>query len=424
MTIGFAVSFYDFRNDVRKVIEILSSDNKVIVFYKPADKEKVLNHKIPNVEYRPILEKNRKIRNVLAEQLFLYFKKLPKSRNNYFLMELLKLSNLKNENTKRKAKFVLKMQRVLPRLMSYDSLLNWLRPSCKTEIKDIDRFILFTEIADDYFFSRLIKERKEIVTYVYSWDHPCKHTRFSRQVKYLCWSEGIKGDIVKLQGIDPGRIQINGASQFGYINEFLKRNPESFRRTYPFEYVYFGCAIGIKELVPHEIKVIRQLAEATFRKAPQLKFVIRPYPILEQWSFYEELRTLPNVILDDSFRNKDFTINDAEIYSKFEKIQNSKAFIHLGTTLGLEACFTSKPGFIVDFGFESKKGLSLYAFIHQYQNEKYLVNASKKNTLKSLEEYENFLVSDNEIEYLEFNNLIKKEFSICSFSEFSKNLVS
>lgn len=423
MTIGFVVSFFDFRNDVRKVIEILSSDNKVIVFYKPADEEKVLNHKIPNVEYRPILEKNRKIRNVLAEQLFLYVKKLPKSRNNYFLMELFKLSNLKSKDAKRKAKFILKMQHLLPRLVNYDQLLNWLTPSCKTEIEDIERFILFTEIADDYFLSRLINEKKDVVTYVYSWDHPCKHTRFSKQVKYVCWSEGIKNDIVELQGIDADKIKVSGASQFGYINDFLKKNPESLQRSYPFEYVYFGCAIGIKELVPFEIKVIRQLAELTFKKKPELKFVIRPYPILDQWSLYEKLRELPNVVLDDSFRNKDLSIHDADIYSKFEKIQNSRAFVHLGTTLGLEACFTGKPSFIVNFGFENKKGLSLYAFIHQYQNDKYLGNASKKNTLKSLEEYESFLGSDNEIQYLEINNLIKKEFPIYSFLEFSKNLV-
>lgn len=110
MTIGFVVSFFAFRNDVRKVIEILSSGNKVIVFYKSVDKEKVLNHKLLNVEYRPILERNRKVKNTIAEQLFRYFKKLPKSKNNYFLMELLKLSNLKNQNARKKAKFILKMQ--------------------------------------------------------------------------------------------------------------------------------------------------------------------------------------------------------------------------------------------------------------------------------------------------------------------------
>ena len=89
MTIGFVVSFFDFRNDVRKVIELLSIDHNVVVFYKLSDEEKVLNHKIFNVEYRPILEKKRSIRNIIAKQLFLYFKKLPKSRNNYYLMEKL-----------------------------------------------------------------------------------------------------------------------------------------------------------------------------------------------------------------------------------------------------------------------------------------------------------------------------------------------
>jgi len=424
MTIGFVVSFYDFRNDVRKVIEILSSGNKVIVFYKKADEEKVLNHKIPNVEYRPILERNRKIRNIVAEQLFLYFKKLPKSRNNYFLMELLKLSNLKNKGSKRKARFILKMQQILPRMMSNDRLLGWLAPFCQTDIEDIDRFIFFSEVADDYFLSRLINDKKEIVTYVYSWDHPCKHTRFSKRLKYVCWSNGIKEDLVKLQGINEANIQVKGASQFGFIFEFLNGKLSELPRTYPFEYIYFGCAIGIKELVPHEIKVIRQLAELTFERNPKLKFVIRPYPVLDQWSLYEELRELPNVVLDDSFRNKDLSINDAGIYSKFEKIQNSKAFVHLGTTLGLEACFTGKPSFIVDFGFASKKGLSLYAFIHQYQNEKYLVEASQKNTFKSLGEYENFLLSDNGEQYLEINGTVKKEFPIKSFIEFSESLIS
>ena len=58
MTLGFIVSFFDFRNDVRKVIEIISSRNKVVVKYKPADKEKVLSHKIANEKYRAILDSN------------------------------------------------------------------------------------------------------------------------------------------------------------------------------------------------------------------------------------------------------------------------------------------------------------------------------------------------------------------------------
>src|SRR6185312_7586117 len=167
MTIGFVVSFFDFRNDVRKVIEIISLDHKVVVFYKPADEEKVLSHKIDNVEYRPILDRNRNVSNRIKAQLFLYFKKLPKSRNNYFLMEMFKISNLNNDKTIRKGMFILKMQKVLPRSISYDQLLRILKPFNKTVISDIDQFIVFSEVADDYFMSRLIKEKKKIKFYVY-----------------------------------------------------------------------------------------------------------------------------------------------------------------------------------------------------------------------------------------------------------------
>ncbi len=424
MTIGFIVSFFDFRNDVRRVIEILSVSHKVVVFFKSSDESLVLNHKLPGVEYRPIIERKSNWKNIIAEQLFLYLKKLPASRNNYFLMELLKISNLKSKKAVRKGNLIIKLQQILPCLISYDQLLKWLRSFCKTQISDIDRFIFFTEITDDYLLSRLLRENKDIVTYVYSWDHPCKHTRFSRQVQYYCWSEGIKKDIEELQKIDPKKITVTGASQFGYIFEFLNSKSQYLHRTYAFDYIYFGCGIGIKKLVPQEVEVIKQLAEATYKEKPDLKFVVRPYPVLDQWSLYGELKILPNIILDDSFRNKDLSISDAEIYSKFEKIWHAKAFLHLGTTLGLEACFTETPSFIINFGYKKTNGLSVYAFIHQYQNDKYLGYPSKENTLENLGDYVRFLKSNNPTKFLKINYKVQREFPLQSFSEFCKRLIS
>ncbi len=424
MTIGFVVSFFDFRNDVRKVIEILSAHHRIVIFYRSSDESQILNHKLPGVEYRPIVEGRKTWKNIIAEQLFLYLKKLPASGNNYFLMELLKISNLKSEKAVRKGNFILKLQKILPRLVSYDQLLTWLKPSCKTKINNIDRFIFFTEISDDYFLSRLLKEKKDIAIYVYSWDHPCKHTRFAKQIQYCCWSEGLKEDIEELQNVDPKYITVTGASQFGYVFEFLKNKDPYLQRTYPFDYIYFGCGIGIKQLVPQEVEVIKQLAEVTYKENRDLKFVVRPYPVLDQWSLYSELKALPNIILDDSFRNKDLSINDAEIYSKFEKIWHAKAFLHLGTTLGLEACFTETPSFIINFGYKKTSGLSLYAFIHQYQNDKYLGFPSRQNTLKNLDEYVNFLKSSNPKEFLKINHFVQKEFPLRSFAEFSEQLVS
>jgi hypothetical protein len=395
-----------------------------VVFFKTCDELQILNHKLPGVEYRPILERKRTWKNIIGEQLFLYLKKLPASRNNYFLMELLKISNIKSEKAVKKGTLILKLQKVLPRLITYDALLAWLNPSCKTRIRDIDRFIFFTEISDDYLLSRLLKEKKDVMTYVYSWDHPCKHTRFSKQVQYCCWSDGLKEDIEKLQKVDPKHITVMGASQFGYAFEFLNNKPGYLHRTYPFEYIYFGCAIGIKKLVTQEVEVIKQLAQATYKESPNLKFVVRPYPVLDQWSLYSELKSLTNIILDDSFRNKDLSINDAEIYSKFEKIWHAKAFLHLGTTLGLEACFTETPSFIINFGYKKASGLSLHAFIHQYQNDKYLEAPSRQNRLENLDDYIGFLKSTNPQEFLEINHFIRNEFPLRSFTEFSKQLIS
>lgn len=423
MKIGFIVSFFDFRNDVRKIIAELAASNQVIVFYKPSEADKILNHKIAYVEYRPINERNRAWNNLLAEQLFLYFKKLPKSKMNYFLMELFKISNAKSPKAGKRGRFILNMQRFLPRVMSYDTLLKWLKPSGKTEIYDVNRFIFFTEIADDYFLSRLLKEKKNVITYVYSWDHPCKHTRFSKLSKYYCWSNGIKNDIQELQGIDESSIKVSGASQFGYLYNFLHIEKSRFPRTYPFDYIYFGCAIGIKDLVPQEVAVIKQLAAVTYSEKPDLKFVVRPYPVLDQWSLYEELKNLPNVVFDDSFRKKDLSVDDDEIYSKFEKIANAKAFLHLGTTLGLESCFINTPSFLVDFGYTMKTGLSLYSFIHQYQNDKYLGTVSRENTFTDVKQYREFLRSTDRNKYLKINQVVQSEFSVISFTAFSNSLL-
>jgi len=425
MTIGFVVSFFDFRNDVRKVIEIISLKHKVVVFYKPADEEKVLRHKIDNVEYRPILDLNRSLSNRIKEQLFLYFKKLPKSRHNYFLMELFKISNLKNKNAIRKGKFILKLQRILPRLMSYDQLLRMLNPAFKTEINDIGQFIVFSEVADDYFMARLIKEKKRIKFYVYSWDHPFKHTRFPSYPEYLCWSDGLKEDLSEMQHIPASKINVIGASQFGYVHEFNKLLSAGLvERTFPFGYIYFGCALGINELVPEELAIIKKLAEVTMKIRPEFKFVVRPYPVLNQWDLYNEIKNLPNVVMDDAYRGKDLSVKEAQVLEKYEKIENAVAFLHMGTTMGLEACFTSKPSFIVDFESKNKKVLSLYSFTHQTQNEKYLINTSEKNTLKSLDDFKLFLQSTDDLSYCQLNNTVKELFPVISFSQFSEALLN
>ncbi|MBP9797307.1 MAG: hypothetical protein KBD42_14760, partial [Chitinophagales bacterium] len=209
------LSFFDFRNDIRRVIVEMSKLCEVVVFIRKEQVETVKKHLPENIEYRLIAERNNDILNSFLEKIFLLFRKIPKTKMNYYLMEEFKIGNIEDAKKQNKAYALLKLHRILPHIFSYDQYLKIIRSSEKTEISDIDTFLCLTEIYDDHLFSRLIKERKKVFVYVYSWDHACKHTRFSKKVNYLVWNEGIKADLANIQQIDSTLIQVVGATQLG-----------------------------------------------------------------------------------------------------------------------------------------------------------------------------------------------------------------
>jgi len=90
----------------------------------------------------------------------------------------------------------------------------------------------------------------------------------------------------------------------------------------------------------------------------------------------------------------------------------------------LEACFISKPKFIVDFESKNKKVLGLYSFTHQTWNENYLMNASEKNTFNSLDDFKLFLQSTDDLSCLELNSTKKELFPVISFSQFSEAILN
>ena len=98
MKIGFLISFFDFRNDVRIVINELTKTNEVAVFAKTEQVSIFKQHMPDGVECRTIREDTGSFKNRFAERMYLLFKKLPASRNNYYLMETFKSVNLKHKN--------------------------------------------------------------------------------------------------------------------------------------------------------------------------------------------------------------------------------------------------------------------------------------------------------------------------------------
>jgi hypothetical protein len=422
MTIGFVVSFFDFRNDVRRIIEETAKEHEVVIFGKSEHRDEILRHLPAGLTFRLIDERPNSLWNDIWVRLYILLKQIPKSSRNFYLMEFFKASIPADLSQRAKMYDVLKWVKRLPKFISYDFFLNRLQYKSATDLTDIDQFVCFTAIADDFLMARLLREKHSTKVYVYSWDHPCKHVCFSKRASYLCWNEAIRQDVVELQRVPESQTKVIGASQFGYYEEY--RRTQAIRtRTYAFDYVYVGCAIGVSELVLEEVQLVKRLAQLLQTIRPDFKVVVRPYPVQDNWKLYDDVRQLPNVVMDDGFRRLDLSVGEAHIHEKFEKISHAKAFFHLGTTMGLEACLTQTPSFIIDFGYKNKDVLSLYSFIHQFQNDRHLINIAPQNAIKSEEELAEVLTNIESRLYVELNQKIQQSYQLKSFAEFAKDLV-
>lgn len=416
MKIGFVVSFFDFRNDVRRLITEVLRNHPVVLFTSPSQVQLIKDHAPAGCEIRIIQERTNSLNGKFVRSRYRVARAIPASKQNFYLMESFKTGRLTGKK-KIVAEAVTKLHRFLPNNYDYDAYLNDLRYSGETELHDIDGFVCFTEIADDYFMARMVRESFPLLTYVYSWDHPCKHTRFSRRSDHLAWNEGIKEDLIELQYIPEDKIKITGASQFCYIHEYLHQYREESSSMFDFKYVYFGCAIGIETLVPDEVDQIIKLADTLQATRPDLKLVVRPYPPLKNWSLYDRLYAHPAVVMDDDFRRKDRAVSQSSLMEKFIKLDHAEAFFHLGTTLGLECCFLSTPSFILDTSSASRDHVSVYNFTHQYQNDKYLMAAAPENHCKDWKQAASILADTSNPRYLRLNALVRKNNKIQSFQD-------
>lgn len=423
MTIGFVVSFFDFRNDVRRVVAEVAKEHQVVIFGKPEHRDEILRHLPEGLAFRLIDERKNTRWNQLWLRLYVLLKRIPKSRQNFFLMEFFKASINTTPTVRAKNHQILKWVKRLPKIISYDFYLKRLRYKGATQLEGVDQFITFTAIADDFLMARLLDEQHPVKVYVYSWDHPCKHVCFSPRAQYLCWNEPLRQDVVVLQNIPAQQVKVVGTSQFGYVEEF-RRQQAQMPRTYPFDYVYVGCAIGVSELVMQEVAVVRSIAEVLQQTQPTYKLVVRPYPVQDNWQLYDPIRQLPNVVMDDGFRTLDLSMKDSHILEKFEKISHAKAFFHLGTTMGLEACFTQTPSFIMDYGYHSKDVFSLYYFIHQFQNDRHIINLAPQNAVRSPVQLAEILKNLDAPTYGELNQKVQNQYVIKSFAQFAQDLLA
>lgn len=423
--LGIVANYLDSRNDLRDFISSLEDEFELVVFYKPAQKN--VQEYFKSMEFRPIKTKvSKSLRNVFLHYWYKVFGKLPSSKSNYFITE--KVANTHPALTKWKRKdlqFTLWLSRFMPKFMSYDGYLNAISYAKNTRIDDIQKFLVFTHIYDDFFYAQLLKQNKTIYTYVYSWDHPCKLKTFSKRPnKYLCWNSGLKDDLVELQKLDKNKISIAGSTQLAYIDKYLKEKPKCKVPEYP--YIYFGCALGYPVMVKEEVKYIKQLSSALHSMNSKVQIIVRPYPFLALWDIYKSLEELGNVTIEEYRRSDDNGLEIDAINQKFAMLEHAEAFVHLGTTLGMECAYFDTPVLLINYGTDSKVKPTMVDIIGQYHNIKYLTLDKFPNVINDPKDWTTMLekMFADSNDFLPYNREIAKQTELRSFKQISKEVAT
>lgn len=382
LKLGIVIQHYDARNDVRELVDLLARQHDVVLF---AGGKELRDVDAP-CETRAFRQ-HRRLTDQFWLQAWNLFGALPASRNNYLITELFKLAPLPPlRRAIATARLHLRLR--LPSLMSFDFLLDRLAGSDSTAVEDIDRFLVITELSSPRFLSTLLRAGKPVDAYVYSWDHACKHATFSKRInRWLVWHEGIADDLVELQSLPRERVQVVGATQLAYIHEYLSR-PELRKRQRPGRYVYYGCGVGVIQMARQEAQLIGFLATTLEAIAPDVTLLVRPYPMLAETKFFRTLRDRPNVQFDEDYRHerKDRSLTRSAIFERLNLQEHALAFIHCGTTMGLEGAYFSPPVLFLalddlDYGTPLSSDLHLSKFMRQYHNEKYMLAMNVPNVV-------------------------------------------
>ena len=262
--------------DMSQIVEQLRSKAEVCLFVTGAATDGLRQW---GFEIRSADNPQRSASNSLWYWLFSIFGRIPKSRFNYLIMALFKAE--RDSGWQRAIlRLVAYLRFLRPNFISFDFFLKRLKIYFPVKIEDIDVFFYFTELPSEILLTQIIRAKKPIVAYVYSWDHPCKQATFSKHVdRYLVWNSSMKNDVVTLQDIPPSRVQTVGASQFAYIKRYLESPDTQVTTPYNFDYYYYMFATYEPLMVEQETNIARTLAQTLSNISPHLKLVVRLYPL-------------------------------------------------------------------------------------------------------------------------------------------------
>ncbi|PHX69168.1 MAG: hypothetical protein CK519_01435 [Opitutia bacterium] len=428
-TIGILINHYDARNDIRDLVAEIAQSHRVVLL----SKENNINHPLPvGVELRPLVSAYPYKRKFWT-RLFSWFGKLPRSRENYYINELFKLGRL-SPTQQTFGKIKLNLQMWMPRFMSINQLLPIVSQCDATDISDIDSFLLITEFSDIPMLARICDSGKPAWAYLYSWDHPCKHTVLTdRLTGYLVWNQKLAKDMEELQGISQNKCKIIGATQLCPIVDYLASSTmlPGQGRLEGSPYFYFGCGTGYAPLSRREIRLVAELADLLKKEFPEHLLLVRPYPMFNDDSALAEIKSKSNVRIDDEFRSFQVgrSLRSVDIHKRLDLQRGSACFIHVGTTMGYEAAFLGCPVVFINLIADSNTGgaddtESLATFARQYHVQRYLVGnypSSANNLSEAMDALKTAVSSPDKL--ISYNNYVSSKTPLLTMTELTKDIL-
>lgn len=374
-TLGILINHYDARNDIRELVVCLASNHRVVLLGPPAA---LGGLSVPDgVEFRPTRRKWLWWRWLLS-QLYRWMGSMPRSRENFYINELFKL-NRRRGLSRFTALASLRFRMSWPLRIPASVHFRLMGACDATRLGDIDGFLLITEFSDVALASRIARSGKPHCAYVYSWDHPCKHTVLTSDIrKYALWNTPLVRDMVELQGVSPEQCVVVGATQLAPIHQFLADHASRTCVKLGSPYFYFGCGVGPRDMAIQEMRIIRRIAQVIQKVAPGHLLIVRPYPIRVDYDLRAELADIDIVRWDDGFRSGQVgrSLGASDIQDRLSLQAGAVAFLHIGTTMGFEGAFLGTPCVLVrpPSGMEPSASEydKLIMFCKQYHLRKHL----------------------------------------------------
>jgi len=144
--------------------------------------------------------------------------------------------------------------------------------------------------------------------------------------------------------------------------------------------------------------------------------VVRLYPLQKRTDLYDALADTPGIIVDSDFgkTKSGVLMAENELRKKLDKISSAVAVVHNGSTVGLEASYLDTPTLVLDmrgydYGVSVRHPLHLRKFVHQYQNQKYLLDTHSPNVIRDLHDLERVLrqVYESPDDFLGYNRALR-----------------